>query len=87
MTAGEVVARARQMGAVDDVTLSLIENDPVIIAWLDEWLPARAEGTLAMVQGVIPADIRTRIGEAHSERFKATLPLLIGLYTNAPSGT
>lgn len=81
MTAQQLIQMARARSVVEDDTLRLIESDPAILAWLDQWLPSRAAGTLAMVQGVIPADIRARLGEENAERMKATLPYLIGLYT------
>lgn len=87
MTAAEIVAQARRNSIVDDETLGLVANDPAILAWLDQWLPSRAAGTLAMVRGVVPVDIQARLGEVHAERFKSTLPLLIGLYTRGDHAT
>lgn len=88
MTTAQVIEMARAKGVVDDETLSLIANDPGIVAWLDEWLPNRAAGTLAMVQGVIPPEISARLPEMQAAQFKSALPVLIWLYTkgdNAPT--
>lgn len=81
MTATEVIELARAKSVVDDNTLTIIQSDPGVVAWLDEWLPNRAAGTLAMVQGVVPEEITARLSPDHAQRLKSALPALMWLYT------